>query len=111
VRQRGAVVEAAAAAPLGAPSVALLVEPAGGVRIVATLEALHGAPYRVAGHSFPQACVVPSAVADAAMAIGKELAAASFIGALDPTLRESHGTDGCMVLGPLQLGEVVDLTQ
>eukprot|EP00892_Ulva_mutabilis_P008799 jgi/Ulvmu1/6291/UM281_0004.1 len=80
VRERGAVVEAAPAQPLGAPSVSLLVQPDGAAATVATVERIFAPAYVCIGHAFPQASVTPAALADAAAAVGTQLAQAGFMG-------------------------------
>ena len=81
VRQRGAIVEAAAPVTLGSPSVNLLIEPTGAVKVLSTMEQIFCPAFRAVGHSFPQASVVHSALYDAASAIGKTLAQQAVIGA------------------------------
>jgi hypothetical protein len=67
---------------LGSPTVSMLVDPEGAVNVIATMEQVFCPSYVAIGHSFPQASIVNSALVDAASAIGAQLAALSFIGAL-----------------------------
>lgn len=87
VRERGAVVEAAPAQPLGAPSVSLLVQPSGTVSIVATFERIFCPAHVCVGHAFPQISVTPAALADAAVAVGETLARHAFMGTALPLLQ------------------------
>ena len=61
---------------------AILLEPTGCVRVVATMEQLLCPAFRTVGHTFPQCSVAAAPLADAAKAIGKQLADARFVGAL-----------------------------
>ena len=100
VRQRGAVIEAAASTSLGSPTVSLLIEPTGAVRVVATMDQLFGARYRSTGHAFPQCTVVHGAIVDAATAVSKQLVAAGYVG-VQPVSSESslgHLIACCFVL-------------
>lgn len=98
VRERGAVVEAVPAQPLGAPSVCLLVQPGGSVSVVATFERIFCPAHVCVGHACPQISVTPAALADAAVAIGETLARNDFMGALaSPAhVRPSRGSCVCM---------------
>jgi hypothetical protein len=94
VRERGAVVEAAAEVVLGSPTASILVEPSGSVRVVATMEQIFSPAYCCVGHTFPQTSVVHSAIADAALAVGDRLSAVRFMGVpLSPVCL-------CLVVGP-----------
>lgn len=81
-RRRGAVIEAAAEAAIGSPSVSILVEPDASVRVIATMEQIFSPAFCAVGHTFPQTSVVHSAIVDAALAVGKQLAAVQYMGAL-----------------------------
>lgn len=81
VREKGAVIESAATMVLGSPSACVLIEPTGGVKVVATMERMFHPTYCTVGHVFPQVSVTHSALAEAAAAIGDTLASIGFIGA------------------------------
>jgi hypothetical protein len=80
VREKGAVIEAAATTVLGSPSACVLVEPTGDVNVIATMERMFHPAYTTVGHVFPQVSVTHSALADAATAIGATLASIGFTG-------------------------------
>ena len=82
MRQKGAIIEAAASMVMGSPSACVLVEPSGHVKVIATMERMFHPTYTTVGHVFPQVSVTHSALADAATAIGDSLASIGFIGTL-----------------------------
>ena len=85
VREKGAMVEAAAPMTLGAPSAALFIEPTGAVKVIATMERVFQPAYTTVGHVFPQVSVTHSALADAATAVGDSLVGLGFMGAAMPS--------------------------
>ena len=70
VERVGCVVEAAPNEVLGSPSVSLMVEPTGDVRVLSACEQLFCPPYVCVGASFPQSSVPHKALAAAAEAVG-----------------------------------------
>eukprot|EP00899_Mesostigma_viride_P008752 jgi/Mesvir1/17879/Mv12955-RA.1 len=67
--RRGCIVEACPTMVTGSPSVNLLVEPNGGMRVLNTHEQIFCTAYRFVGASFPQSSVPHAALAAASLAI------------------------------------------